>query len=50
LLADFAFKFLPVVGSDVLSVLLYMALRLEPALEAVVVDVANGAGALACKN
>ena len=47
LLADLAFKFLPVVARDILAVLLDVTLRLEPALEAHVVDVADCAGTLA---
>ena len=50
MLADLAFKFLPVVASDVLAVLLDMTLRLQPALQTVVVDVADGSGALACQD
>ena len=46
LLADLAFKFLPVVGRDVLTILLHVPLSLEPALQAIVMDVADRAGAL----
>lgn len=47
MLADLAFKFLPVVGSDVLTILLDVSLRFEPTLEALVVDVSYCAGTLA---
>ena len=45
--ANLAFKFLPVVGCDVLTILLHVSLRLDPVLEAFEVDVADGARALA---
>ena len=50
LLADLAFKFLPVVGRDILTVLLHVPLRLEPALQAIVVDVADRACTLTRKD
>ena len=50
LLADFAFKFLPVVRCDVLAVLFDVPLSLDPVLEALVVDIADGASALACQD
>lgn len=50
LLADLAFKFFPVVRSDVFTVLLHVPLRLEPVLETCVVDVADCAGAFTCQN
>ena len=50
LLADFTFKFLPVVGSNIFAIFFYMSLRFQPALQAVVVDVADSTGALAGQN
>ena len=47
LLADLTFKLLPVVARHVLAVLLNVPLRLEPALEALVVDQADSAGTFA---
>lgn len=47
LLADFAFKLLPVVAGHVLTVLLRVALGAQPALEAVEVDQAHRAATLA---
>ena len=48
LFADFAFKFLPIVRSDILAILFDVSLSLDPVFEALIVDIADGAGALAC--
>ena len=50
LLADFTFKFLPVVRGDILSVLFHMSLCFKPILEATVVDIADSASTLAGQN
>ena len=50
LFADFAFKFLPIVRCDILAVLFHVSLRLDPVFEALIVDVAYRAGALACQD
>jgi len=47
LLADFTFKFLPIVRGDVLSVLFYVSLGLNPILKAFIVDITDRTCALA---
>ena len=48
MLADFAFKFFPIVRSDIFAVLFDVSLSLDPVFEAFIVDIADGAGTLAC--